>query len=105
MKFREKGRIPLGLSYITAFQKTGKQEIEQFLTALAVKRHVAASTQNQALAALLLLYKDVLEFDPGWLDDVVRAKPPQRLPTVLTHKETGALLGALRGPLGREPRW
>ena len=75
----------------------GKPEIEQFLTALAVKHNVAASTQNQALAALLFLYKDVLEVDPGWLDDVVRAKRPQRLPTVLTRKETEALLGALRG--------
>lgn len=75
----------------------GKPEIEQFLTALAVKRHVAASTQNQALAALLFLYKDVLECDPGWLDDVVGAKRPQRLPTVFTRKEAEALLGALRG--------
>jgi len=57
----------------------GKAEIEQFLTALAVDRHVAASTQNQALAALLFLYKDVLECDPGWLDDVVRAKRPARM--------------------------
>jgi site-specific recombinase XerD len=70
-------------------------EMEQFLTSLAVKQHVAASTQNQALAALLFLYKDVLELDPGWLDDVVRAKRPQRLPTVLTRKETEAVLGAL----------
>jgi len=75
----------------------GKAEIEQFLTALAVKRHVAASTQNQALAALLFLYKDVLECDPGWLDDVVRAKRPHRLPTVLTQPETEALLRGLHG--------
>jgi len=74
----------------------GKPEIEQFLTALAVKRNVAASTQNQALAAILFLYKDVLECDPGWLDDVVRAKRPQRLPVVLTQPETEALLRALR---------
>jgi len=75
----------------------GKAEIEQFLTSLAVERNVAASTQNQALAALLFLYKDVLEFDPGWLDDVVRAKRPARLPTVLTQSETEALLRVLRG--------
>jgi integron integrase len=75
----------------------GKPEIEQFLTALAVKRNVAASTQNQALAAILFLYKDVLECDPGWLDDVVRAKRPQRLPTVLTRGEVEALLRALHG--------
>ena len=75
----------------------GKAEIEAFLTALAVKRNVSASTQNQALAALLFLYKDVLEVDPGWLDDVVRAKRPQRLPVVLTQAEVGALLAALEG--------
>jgi len=75
----------------------GKAEIEHFLTALAVKRKVAASTQNQALAAILFLYKDVLGCDPGWLDDIVRAKRPQRLPTVLTRHEVAALLGALTG--------
>jgi integron integrase len=75
----------------------GKPEIEQFLTELAVKRNVAASTQNQALAALLFLYKDVLESDPGWLDEIVRAKRPQRLPTVLTRSEVAALLAQLRG--------
>ena len=75
----------------------GKPELEQFLTALAVQRHVAASTQNQALAALLFLYKDVLGCDPGWLDDLVRAKRPQRLPTVLTRSEVEVLLRALHG--------
>ena len=75
----------------------GKPEIEQFLTALAVKRHVAAATQNQALAGVLFLYKDVLGKDPGWLDDVVRAKRPQRLPVVLTRGEVETLLAALDG--------
>ena len=75
----------------------GKPEIEQFLTALAVKRNVAASTQNQALAAMLFLYKDVLASDPGWLDDVVRAKRPKRLPVVLTQPEVEALLATLDG--------
>jgi integron integrase len=75
----------------------GKQEIEQFLTALAVKRRVASSTQNQALAAILFLYKEVLGQDPGWLDDVVRAKRPQRLPVVLPRQEVEALLAALDG--------
>jgi hypothetical protein len=56
---------------------------------------VAASTQNQALAAILFLYKDVLASDPGWLDDVVRAERPQRLPTVLTRPEVDAMLAAL----------
>jgi integron integrase len=75
----------------------GKPEIEQFLTGLAVKRNVAASTQSQALAALLFLYKEVLECDPGWLDDVVRAKRPWRLPVVLTRQEVEGLLAALGG--------
>jgi len=75
----------------------GPAEITQFLTSLAVQRHVSASTQNQALAAVLFLYKDVLGCDPGWLDDIVRAKRPQRLPVVLTRAEVGALLAALTG--------
>ncbi|MBI5503413.1 MAG: phage integrase N-terminal SAM-like domain-containing protein, partial [Deltaproteobacteria bacterium] len=75
----------------------GKPEIERFLTALAVDRRVSASTQNQALAALLFLYKQVMGRDPGWLDDVARAKRPQRLPTVLTRPEVEAILGALDG--------
>jgi len=75
----------------------GKPEIEQFLTALAVERHVSASTQNQALAAVLFLYQHVLRCDPGWLDDIVRAKRTERLPVVLTHAEVGALLAALTG--------
>ena len=75
----------------------GKTEITQFLTALAVERHVSASTQNQALAAVLFLYQQVLRCDPGWLDDIVRAKRTERLPVVLTHAEVGALLAALTG--------
>ncbi len=75
----------------------GKAEIEQFLTALAVKRGVAASTQNQALAAILFLYKHVLERDPGWLDDIVRAKRPRRLPVVLSRQEVEVLLAAVHG--------
>ena len=75
----------------------GPAEITQFLTALAVERHVSASTQNQALAALLFLYRYVLGRDPGWLDGVVRARRPQRLPVVLTRPEIQRLLAALRG--------
>jgi integrase len=75
----------------------GKAEIEQFLTALTVKRNVAASTRNQALAAILFLYKEVLERDPGWLDDAMRAKRPRRLPVVLTRAEVEALLSELDG--------
>jgi len=77
----------------------GKAEIEHFLTALAVKRHVSASTQNQALAAILFLYKEVLGKEPGWLDDVVRAKRSRRLPVVLTRQEVELLLAQLDGVL------
>jgi len=75
----------------------GKPEIEQFLTALAVDRHVSASTQNQALAAVLFLYQGVLGCNPGWLNDVVRAKRAERLPVVLTRQEVQALLATLDG--------
>jgi integron integrase len=77
--------------------KLGKPDVEQFLTYLAVKRKVSASTQNQALAAILFLYKHVLGRELEWLDDVVRAKRPERLPVVLTRQEVEALLAALDG--------
>jgi Phage integrase, N-terminal SAM-like domain len=84
--------------------KTSKAEIEQFLTALAVKRKVAASTQNQALAAVPFLYKEVMQRDPGWLDDVVRS-PADRLPAggVLTCEPRS--LAHRDGPAGlmKEP--
>ena len=60
-----------------------KPEVESFLTHLAVDRHVAAATQNQALNALLFLYREVLSVDLPWMEDVVRAKRPQRVPEVL----------------------
>lgn len=75
----------------------GEAEITAFLTHLAVKKHVAASTQNQALSALLFLYQRVLGRELAWLTGIVRAKRPERLPVVLTQSETRALLGALRG--------
>ncbi len=65
----------------------GAPEVTRFLTSLAVEGGVAASTQNQALGALLFLYREVLQQDLPWLDDVVRAKRSQRLPVVLTHEE------------------
>ncbi|MBK6972289.1 MAG: integron integrase [Sterolibacteriaceae bacterium] len=73
----------------------GKAEVEAFLSSLAVERLVAASTQSQALAALLFLYREVLGQDLPWLDDVVRAKRPLRLPTVLTSDELRRLIGAV----------
>jgi len=75
----------------------GAPEITKFLSALAVEGNVAASTQNQALSALLFLYRDVLEQDLPWLDDVVRAKRPARLPVVLTRDEVRILLSQIRG--------
>jgi integron integrase len=75
----------------------GADEITRFLSALAVQGHVSASTQNQALCALVFLYRHVLGPKLGWLEDIVRAKRPQRLPTVLTRSEVKALWGALEG--------
>ena len=74
-----------------------KEEVEQFLTALAVDRHVSAATQNQALHALLFLYRDVLAQELGWLDNIVPAKHSQWLPTVLTQQEVRSLLNAVHG--------
>jgi site-specific recombinase XerD len=75
----------------------GAPEITRFLSSLAVEGSVAASTQNQALSALLFLYRDVLELDLPGLDGVVRAKRPQRLPIVLTREEVRAVLQPLTG--------
>lgn len=77
--------------------RMGAAEVTAFLSHLATEQRVAASTQNQALAAILFLYREVLEIDLPWLDDVVRAKRPARLPTVLTRQEVGALIGAMEG--------
>jgi len=78
----------------------GQREIEAFLTHLAVEGSVSASTQNQALSALLFLYREVLEMEVPWLDKVVRAKRPQRLPVVLTMQEVRTLLGKMEGVHG-----
>lgn len=75
----------------------GKLQIEAFLTHLAANRNVAASTQNQALSALLFLYKEVLEIELPWLDGIERAKRPARLPVVLTEDEVRALLAQSEG--------
>lgn len=69
-----------------------KRHLEAFLTYLAVKRKVSASTQNQALSALVFLYRQVLEQEMPWLEDVVRAKRPRKLPTVLTAVEANRVL-------------
>ena len=75
----------------------GAAEVTDFLTSLAVHGKVAASTQNQALSALLFLYREVLSVELPWLDGLVRAKPPQRLPVVLTREEVRTVLGKLDG--------
>jgi hypothetical protein len=76
----------------------GAVEVTQFLSSLAVQDHVAASTQNQALSALLFLYHQVLQVEMPWLDNVVRAKRSERLPVVLTREEVRAVIRELRGP-------
>lgn len=78
----------------------GAVEVEAFLSHLAVERHVSASTQNQAKAALLYLYKQVLEIDLPWLNEVVQAKRPKRLPVVLTPTEVRELLLHMDGTTG-----
>jgi len=77
----------------------GAPDVEGFLTHLAVTAHVSASTQNQALSALLFLYREVLEVDLPWLSGVVRARAPVRIPVVLARREVQALLDCLEGPL------
>jgi len=76
-------------------QEMGKLEIEDFLTYLARDRKVSASTQNQAKAALLFLYKEVLDIKLPWLGEVEQAKKPQKMPVVLTEEEVQALLAKL----------
>ena len=81
-------------------QEMGAAEVEAFLSHLAVDRQVSASTQNQAKAALLYLYKQVLETDLPWLNEVVQAKTPKRLPVVLTPTEVRELLLHMDGTTG-----
>jgi integron integrase len=78
-------------------RELGAAEVEQFLTYLAVDRKVSASTQSQALQAVLFLYRQVLAVDLPWLENVTRAARPQRLPVVLSRAEVRSLLAALQG--------
>jgi site-specific recombinase XerD len=75
----------------------GAPEVEAFLTHLAVVGKVLASTQTQALSALLFLYREVLNIELPWLDNLTQAKPTQRLPTVLTAMDVKSLLARLDG--------
>lgn len=77
-------------------EEMGKEEVAAFLIHLAVKQHVAASTQNQALSAILFLYNEVLQSPLGWLE-ITWAKKPERLPVVLTREEVKAVLAHLSG--------
>ena len=78
----------------------GQIEVAQFLTWLATEGKVSASTQRQALHGILFLYQQALAIEIGWVDDIVRAKQPQRLPTVMTVEETAAVLAATSGTPG-----
>ena len=75
----------------------GEKEVKNFLNYLAVKKKVAASTQNQALNAILFLYKEVLNVELSWIDGISRAKMPRKLPVVLTKEEAKAVLFQLEG--------
>lgn len=75
----------------------GAPEVQAFITYLAVDRQLSASTQNQALSAILFLYKYVLQKDVALPLNLVRAERPSRLPTVLTHDEALAVIGIMGG--------
>lgn len=78
-------------------EELGQADMERFLSSLATEGKVAAATQNQALGALLFLYRNVLRIPLDWLDDVVRAKKPMRLPVVLTREEIREVMSRLDG--------
>ena len=78
-------------------RELGVGEVGRFLTSLATQCRVSASTQNQALCALLFLYKQVLGVDIGWVDGVTRAKVPERVPVVLTRQEVSLVLEQMQG--------
>lgn len=78
----------------------GQAEVADFLSWLATDQRVSASTQRQALHGILFLYQAALGIQIGWVDDIVRAKQPQRLPTVLSPSETAAVLAAASGRPG-----
>jgi len=75
----------------------GAPEVEAFLSWLANRRGVSASTHRQALAALIFLYRQVLEVDLPWLQEIGRPRVPQRLPVVMSRAEVQQLLAAVTG--------
>ena len=78
-------------------RELGEGDVTRFLSSLALDHRVAASTQNQALSALVFLYGEVLRSPVGWLTALVRAKRPARMPVVLTRDEVRAVLDRLPG--------
>ena len=78
-------------------RQLGKKEIEAFLSSLAVDGGVGASTQNQALAAILFVYKELLDKDVPWLHGIIRAKRPKKLPVVMSQKEVQLVLAEMEG--------
>ncbi|MBI1987231.1 MAG: integron integrase [Nitrospinae bacterium] len=76
-------------------KEMGAEEVNRFLSDLAVKQNVAASTQNQALSAILFLYQEVLKQEIGWLGDLIRAQKPKKLPVVFTREEVKSVLNCL----------
>ncbi len=78
-------------------RELGPAEIQAFLTDLATRGRVSASTQNQALSSLLFLYKKILKIDLPFLDEIVRAKRPKRIPIVLTRSEAAKILSCMQG--------
>ena len=78
-------------------RELGAGDVTRFLSSLAVDANVSASTQNQALAAIVFLYRDVLGMPVGWLNGLVRAKRPSRVPVVFTREEVRQLFGQLSG--------
>lgn len=75
----------------------GAAEVEQFLSYLAVEGKVAASTQNQALSAILFLYREVLQIELPWIDNITPARRPKRLPVVFTRNEAQIVLSKMEG--------
>ena len=81
-------------------REMGGAEVTAFLSYLATERRVSASTQSQALSALLFLYREVLGIELPWMEEVIRARPSRRLPVVLTPTEVRGLLAELNGTMG-----
>jgi site-specific recombinase XerD len=81
-------------------RELGEADVTRFLTDLAVKKRLSASTQNQAASALLFLYNEVLSRPMRRVGDVVRAREPTRVPVVLTREEVRRVLGQMRGTNG-----